>query len=114
MWRAWADESWSPENTGAWLPFRYSVNDDVRSVNTSGSNFWLADASFLRLKFLNVAYNVPKKFYSKYLNNIRFYVSGSNLFVISKFNKKFYDPEMGSGTAFPIVKSFNAGVSVTF
>lgn len=114
MWRAWADESWSQDNTSAWLPFRYSANDDVRSVNTSGSNFWLADASFLRLKFLNLAYNVPQKLYKKYLNNIRFYVSGSNLFVISKFNKKFYDPEMGSGTSFPIVKSYNAGVSVTF
>jgi len=114
MWRPWSDESWSEENPNAWLPFRYSANDDVRSVNTSGSNFWLADASFLRLKFLNVAYNVPHKLYKKYLSNVRFYVSGSNLFVISKFNKKFYDPEMNGGTAFPIVKSFNAGVSVTF
>jgi TonB-linked SusC/RagA family outer membrane protein len=114
MWRPWFDQSWSPENTEAWLPYRYSANDAVRSVNTSGSSFWFADASFLRLKFLNVAYNVPQKFYKKYLNNIRFYVSGSNLFVISKFNKKFYDPEMNSGTAFPTVKSYNAGVSVTF
>jgi len=114
VWRPWADQSWSPENPNAWLPLRYSVVDPVWSVNTSRSNFWLADASFLRLKFLNVAYNVPQKLYRKYLNNIRFYVSGSNLFVISKFNKKFYDPEMGGGTAFPIVKSFNAGVSVTF
>ncbi|WP_448635066.1 hypothetical protein [Pedobacter panaciterrae] len=114
MWRPWSDESWSEENPNAWLPFRYSANDDVRSVNTSGSNFWLADASFLRLKFLNVAYNVPNRLYKKYLNNVRFYASGSNLFVISKFNKKFYDPEMNGGTAFPIVKSFNAGVSVTF
>ncbi|ARS38507.1 hypothetical protein CA265_01935 [Sphingobacteriaceae bacterium GW460-11-11-14-LB5] len=115
MWRPWYDESWSPENPdNSWLPYRYSANDAVRGVNTAGSNFWLADASFLRLKFLNVAYNVPQKLYKKYVNNIRFYVSGSNLFVISKFNKKFYDPEMGGGTAFPIVKSYNAGLSVTF
>jgi TonB-linked SusC/RagA family outer membrane protein len=114
MWRPWSDESWSPDNPNAWLPFRYSANDDARSVNTSGSDFWLVDGSFLRLKFLNIAYNVPQKFYKKYVNNIRFYVSGSNLFVISKFNKKFYDPEMDGGTSFPIVKSYNAGVSVTF
>ncbi|WP_316790031.1 SusC/RagA family TonB-linked outer membrane protein [Pedobacter frigoris] len=115
MWRPWYDQSWTPENpTGSWLPYRYSANDAVRSVNTSGSDFWLADASFVRLKFLNVAYNVPQKFYKKYVNNIRFYLSGSNLFVISKFDKKFYDPEMGGGTSFPIVKSYNAGLSVTF
>ncbi|PUV26168.1 SusC/RagA family TonB-linked outer membrane protein [Sphingobacterium athyrii] len=114
MWRPWANESWSPENTDAWLPYRYSANDEVAQVNTSGSNFWLADASFVRLKFLNIAYNLPQRWYKKYANNIRFYVSGSNLFVISKFNKKFYDPEMDAGTSFPIVKSFNAGVSLTF
>ncbi|WP_140939374.1 SusC/RagA family TonB-linked outer membrane protein [Sphingobacterium lumbrici] len=114
LWRSWYDQSWTPENTDAWLPYRYSANDGTRSVNTSGSDFWYADGSFLRLKFLNVAYNVPNKLYGKYLNNIRLYASGSNLFVISKFNKKFYDPEMGGGTAFPIVKSFNAGLSVTF
>jgi len=114
MWRPWANESWSSDNTDAWLPYRYSANDEVRTVNTSGSNFWYADASFIRLKFLNVAYNLPQNLYKKYVNNIRFYVSGSNLFVISKFNKKFYDPEMDGGTAFPIVKSFNAGVSITF
>lgn len=115
MWRPWYDQSWSPQNPNdSWLPYRYSANDAVRGVNTAGSNFWLADASFLRLKFLNVAYNVPQKLYKKYVNNIRFYVSGSNLFVISKFNKKFYDPEMDGGTSFPIVKSYNAGLSVTF
>ncbi|WP_051692010.1 SusC/RagA family TonB-linked outer membrane protein [Pedobacter borealis] len=114
MWRPWAAQSWTPENPNAWLPARYSVNDDAWAVNTAGSDFWLEDASFLRLKFLNVAYTIPKKYYQKYLSNIRFYVSGSNLFIISKFNKKFYDPEMDGGTSFPIVKSYNAGVSVTF
>lgn len=115
MWQPWYDQSWTPNNpNSSWLPARYSVNDEAWAVNTAGSDFWLADASFLRLKFLNVAYNVPQKLYKKYVNNIRFYVSGSNLFVISKFNKKFYDPEMQTGTSFPIVKSYNAGVSVTF
>ncbi|MBO9620154.1 MAG: SusC/RagA family TonB-linked outer membrane protein [Niabella sp.] len=114
MWSAWYDQSWTPTNTNAWLPKQYSTNDGTKSVNYSGSSFWFADASFLRLKFLNISYTIPPKFYRKYVQSIRFYGSGSNLFVISKFNKKFYDPEMGSGTAFPIVKSFNAGCTITF
>jgi hypothetical protein len=67
------------------------------------------------LKFLNLGYNIPRNLYNKLgVQNIRFFASGSNLFLISKFNTKFYDPELGSGVAFPIVKSFNAGFNVSF
>lgn len=114
MWGEWYDNSWTPANTNAWLPQRLSANDDAHWISTDVSNFWYANASFLRLKFLSVGYVIPQNLYKKFVNSIRFYVSGSNLFIISKFNKKFYDPEMGGGTAFPIVKSYNAGVSVTF
>lgn len=114
MWRGWYNDAWTLETPNTWLPKRYSVNDNIRTTNVSGSDFWLADASFLRLKFLNVAYVIPQNLYNRYISSIRVYVSGANLFTISKFNKTFYDPEMGSGLAFPIIKSYNAGVSVTF
>jgi TonB-linked SusC/RagA family outer membrane protein len=114
MWTQWYSNSWTPSNPNAMLPKRYSVVDGTSTVTASNSNFWYADASFLRLKFLSVGYVIPQNFYKKYISSIRVYVSGSNLFIISKFNKDYYDPEMSSGTAFPIVKSYNAGVSVTF
>ncbi|MNT60235.1 hypothetical protein D3C72_1978030 [compost metagenome] len=114
MWQAWYDQAWTPQTPDAWLPKRFSANDDARTVNLSGSNFWLADASFLRLKNLNVGYVIPQKLYKKYVSSIKIYGSGSNLFIISKFNRKYYDPEMNSGTAFPIVKSYNFGCTVTF
>ncbi len=115
MWERWYDSGWTDQNTNAWLPRRYSANDGAHNwINTQGSNFWLADASFIRLKSLEVAYVIPPRFYNKYISNIRLFVSGSNLFIISKFNKKYYDPEMSSGTAFPIVKSSNVGCTFTF
>lgn len=114
MWSEWYGNSWTPSNPNAKLPTRYSANDGTRTVTVSNSNFWYANASFLRLKFLSASYVIPQNLYKKYIGSIRVYVSGSNLFIISKFNKTYYDPEMGSGTAFPIVKSYNAGVSVTF
>jgi hypothetical protein len=115
MWRTWATDAWSLQTPNAWLPRRYSANDNGHSgINTQNSNFWLADASFLRLKALNIAYVIPQKLYSKYVSSIRLYASGSNLFIISKYNKRFYDPEMNGGTSFPIVKSYNAGCTITF
>jgi TonB-linked SusC/RagA family outer membrane protein len=115
VWNEWYSDSWSTNTPNAWLPKRYSANDGTRSVNNSGSNFWYADGSFVRLKYLNLAYSLPAKYMQKIgVQGIRFYFTGANLFVISKFNKKYYDPEMGDGgTSFPIMKSFNFGASIT-
>jgi len=115
VWNQWYSNSWSTDNPNAWLPKRYSAVDGTSAVNTSSSNFWYANASFVRLKFLNLAYSLPAKYVQKIgVQNIRFYFSGANLFVISKFNKKFYDPEMDKGgTSFPIMKSVNFGASIT-
>jgi TonB-linked SusC/RagA family outer membrane protein len=116
IWKTWATDSWTPETPNAWLPGRvWAYNNAQYTMNTQNSNFWYANANFLRLKFLNLGYNIPRNLYNKLgVQNIRFFASGSNLFLISKFNTKFYDPELGSGVAFPIVKSFNAGFNVSF
>jgi hypothetical protein len=45
--------------------------------------------------------------------NVRLFVTGTNLFVLSGFNK-YYDPEIGGGNAFPVLRSFNFGVDVKF
>ncbi|WP_316834215.1 SusC/RagA family TonB-linked outer membrane protein [Pedobacter nutrimenti] len=113
MWSNWATDSWTPENPNATLPKRYGTNDGTKAVNNEGSNFWYANASFLRLRNLNVAYSVPARWCSKIgIQGVRLYASGSNLFIISGFNKKYYDPEIGNGTAFPITRSFNFGCAV--
>jgi len=115
-WRDWATDSWTPERTNATLPGKvWSYDSPEYARNTAFSNFWYASGSFLRLKFLTVSYSIPAKLYQKFgISNIKFYASGSNLFVISKFNNKYYDPELGSGFAFPIIKSYNAGFNVSF
>jgi hypothetical protein len=111
-WREWYTNSWTPNNTGAKYP-RYYGAEVGNQTNMAGSNFWYASSSFFRLKLLNLAYTVPARLYRNYFNAIRIYASGSNLFIISRFNKQYYDPEMSSGTGFPTIRSFNAGVMVS-
>lgn len=112
MWTEWYGNSWTPDNTDAYLPQRKGLSTP-KTYNTACS-YWMDNGSFLRLKYLTLSYDLPKnQFYNKVFNNIRLFFTGTNLFVISKFNK-YYDPEIGHGNAFPILKSFNFGVDVTF
>ena len=113
MWRPWYNDSWTPENPNASLPKRKNV--DARKTYDEYTDFWLKDASFLRLKYLTVSYTLPKgQFYNKVFENIRFYMSGTNLFVLSKFNNDYYDPEIGGGNAYPVMRTISFGVDVKF
>ncbi|MGZ3762614.1 MAG: SusC/RagA family TonB-linked outer membrane protein, partial [Mucilaginibacter sp.] len=114
LWSQWATNSWSPSTPNATLPYRYSANDGTRSVFQSGSDFWYKDASFLRLKNLALSYNIPQQYCTKLgIKGLRLYGSGSNLFIISGFNSKYYDPESSNGTYFPILRTFNFGATLS-
>lgn len=112
MWNKWYGDSWTPENTGAMLPKRVSVNN-AKTYETM-SDFWLKDGSFMRMKYLMLSYDLPKGlFYNKVFDNIRLFATGTNLFALSKFNA-YYDPEIGGGNAFPVLRSYNFGIDVKF
>lgn len=113
MWERWYDDSWTPENPNATLPKR--VSDNSPKSYTETSDFWYAKNNYMRLKYLTLSYDLPKnQFYSKIFDNIRIFFTGTNLFVLSSFNKNYYDPEIGDGTSYPIMRSFNFGIDVKF
>ena len=108
-----ADNHWSDENPdpNAFWP-RMSVN--AVSNNEKTSTWWLRDGSFLRLKSVEIGYSLPDKFLSKLdIESARFYVSGTNLLVFSKF--KLWDPEMGGrGLGYPPQRIVNIGLNFNF
>ena len=111
MWERWYDDSWTPENPNATLPKR--KHSDISYQETS--DFWYVKNNYMRLKYLTLSYDLPKnQFYNKFLDNVRIFFTGTNLFVWSKFNRNYYDPEIGGGNSFPIMRSFNFGVDVKF
>lgn len=86
----------------------------ANSNNYQESTFWLRDASYLRLKTLDIGYTLPTSLVNKlYLSNVRIFFIGTNLLTFSKF--KLWDPEMGSsdGKKYPLSKTFSLGVSVS-
>lgn len=79
------------------------------------SSYWLRDASYWRLKNIELGYTLPKSLLTKMgIENFRIYVASTNLFTHAKF--KEWDPEApsGSGTYYPQMKVNNIGVNVTF
>lgn len=100
------------ENPNAKYPrLTYGGNNN----NYQPSTFWLCDGRYLRLKTLELGYNVPKQFVNKLrMNNVRIYFIGNNLAVWSPL--KLWDPELASwnGMAYPLAKNFTLGLTVNF
>ena len=82
--------------------------------NLQTSNWFLRDASFMRLKTVEIGYSLSRDLISKAgLTKCRLYVIGNNLATFSKF--KLWDPEMGgNGLAYPIQRVFSVGAQVSF
>lgn len=115
FYSSWADNRWSPTNTSG----TYPRVDTRTSASVNGglynSTFWLNDASFLRLKNVELGYNLSKNLLSRVrMQSFRLYVNAFNLFTITKV--KDYDPEgdNASGQFYPQQRIINVGVNVGF
>lgn len=102
---------WTPEHTNTDIP-RVIANTSYNRFAPSELDYSLQNASFLRLSALTLSYTLPGKTLSNWkLNNLRFYVTGSNLFCITKY--KGMDPETGD-YGYPPIKSYVFGLNVGF
>jgi TonB-linked SusC/RagA family outer membrane protein len=115
FYSSWADNRWSPNNPNG----SYPRVDTRTSASVNGgqypSTFWLNNASFLRLKNLQLGYNVTTPVLSRMkLQSMRVYVSAFNLFTITKV--KDYDPEGDnySGQFYPQQRIVNVGIGLRF
>ncbi|MEO6134840.1 MAG: TonB-dependent receptor [Ginsengibacter sp.] len=111
--KAYADSHWSAENRDIYALYP-QLSATINSNNAQTSTWWMRDGSFLRLKQVEIGYSIPQKVMKKWqMNNLRFYVNGTNLFTISKF--KLWDVEMaGNGLGYPIQRVINVGFHTSF
>jgi TonB-dependent starch-binding outer membrane protein SusC len=92
-------------------------SSETETMDVSGfhSTFWLMDASFVRLKTLELSYTLPVALLSKVnIQTMRVFINGNNLLTFDKL--KWYDPEGNStgGDFYPQSKIFNIGINVSF
>ncbi|MDE6562188.1 MAG: TonB-dependent receptor [Muribaculaceae bacterium] len=106
-----ADNSWTPATAEtATLP-RLSFMS--KSNNTLPSSIYYVDASYIRLKNIEIGYSFTNVKFLPALQSLRIYFSGYNLLSFSKF--KANDPESAtSQITYPITRLFNLGVNLNF
>lgn len=108
-------DSWTPDNTDASYPALH-LGTHLNNKNSSSSLF-LYDASYVRLKNVELGYSLPQKWVSKaHLQQVRIYVQGMNLLTFDKLSKLNMDPETGDGNGswYPIQRVYNFGVNIVF
>jgi hypothetical protein len=86
--------------------------------NYGASSQWIRDASYFRLKNVNVAYRFPASWFKKTgmpLSGAKIYVSGQNLLTFTKAWDGF-DPEINSANAefYPLMRTMTVGVNINF
>lgn len=105
-------DAWTPDNPDATLP---KVRGTDPTDGITRSNRHMYDASFLRLKNVNLAYSLPQQWTEKIrLNSARVFFNGTNLLTFSKF--KWADPEVNHygtrGWETPFGKTYTFGIEV--
>lgn len=105
------EDRWTTENPNGSRP---RLGSTINNGSPTPSTYYFYDASFLRLKNLEIGYTIPFKKQALGIKNMRLYVGGYNLFTLSKLD--FIDPENTSSEAqnYPQVRIVNAGLKVTF
>ena len=107
---------WTPENTDARFP-RTNLNSG-RSINNQTTDFWLLRGDYVRLKNLEIGYDLKRSV----LKNIRFikgfnvFFNSTNLFTVAPDLMGLVDPESTnfSTDSYPVDKTYSFGVNIDF
>ena len=90
-----------------------AITTDDGGRTSANNDFWLQDASYLRLKNIQIGYTFPINITQRFfVDRLRFYVSAENLLTFTRYEG--LDPEQGGGNVYPNLKRYVCGISVTF
>jgi TonB-linked SusC/RagA family outer membrane protein len=114
------EDPYNPDS--AWIPGKWP---STRTVTYAGSNYleseiWRKDASYIRLKNVDIGYTFPRKWFEgSGVESLRVYFNGQNLLTICDPFVRPFDPEKieganSSGFTYPVMRSFNFGVNINF
>lgn len=100
------NDRWTETNPSTEIPkARYYTT-------TYRTSRYLEDGSFLRLKNVTLNYTLPVTIQSAPSAKFRVFVSGQNLFTLTKFTG--YDPETGGGTVYPLSRTVSLGINLSY
>jgi len=102
----YADNRWTPETPNSRFPRVWTGT----STNTYLSDVWLSDASFFRIKTMQLGYSIPKL--GKHFRNMRIYLNAEDFLTFTKWEGLEPERDGGNG-AYPRMASYSIGIQVT-
>jgi TonB-linked SusC/RagA family outer membrane protein len=117
------EEAFDPEN-----PNRYAKYPRLENIGTAGghntqtSDYWVRNASYLRIKNIQLGYTLPKKLLqNSVISSLRIYAAAENPFTFHSYPDG-WDPEINSakddaysgGQFYPVLRNFTFGVNLKF
>jgi hypothetical protein len=113
------ENRWTTDNPNKWAKYPRLEILNMNDPNLQVSDYWVRNASFIRLKNVQLGYTVPGNFSKKIgFESVRIYLSGQNLLSFNSFYKG-WDPEneIGTGDApsfYPINSIYTFGFNFKF
>ncbi len=109
-------DTWTPATAATAKYPRVGISDNGN--NTANSTFWLYSGDFLKLRSAEIGYSTPRSLNQRLrFKGARIFVSGNNIFSVSKLDDLDIDPETpnaGRFSSYPYVKTFAVGINVKF
>ena len=110
------------DENSEWVAGKWPANRYVQQMvsNYHESSAWRMNASYLRMKNLEIGYTLPTRLSNKLaLGGVRIYTNAHNLFTLADPFLKQFDPEKfegdyQAGYNYPLTKSYNLGVNISF
>lgn len=110
LWLPIYEGYWTPERAAAGTVEWPRLTQTNKAYNANASTFWVRDASYFRLKRAELGYTFTG---IRGIDQLRVFVSGTNLFTLQKKEYKWSDPEV-QNQAYPLLKMYNIGLQVNF
>lgn len=111
-----AEGRWDPANPQRYNEYpRLEVLAQTGSANTVLSDFWIIDASYVRLKNVQLGYTLPQKWMQKLkISSIRVYTNMENPYCWNSY-RKGWDPEVNTGgDYYPLLSTYTFGLNLRF
>ncbi|MBX3256756.1 MAG: TonB-dependent receptor [Chitinophagaceae bacterium] len=110
------------DSKSEWIPGKWPASRFIADVGSmyKESSIWRKDASYLRLKSIELGYTIsPRLYKAAGIQKIRVYANGFNLLTFADEFVKPFDPErleglFNAGFNYPLTKNYNFGLNVTF
>ncbi|GAA4441350.1 TonB-dependent receptor [Ravibacter arvi] len=107
--------AWTPERYAAGEEITYPALSTLQNTNHRANDFFVMNKAFTRIRNAEVSYELPRKLLDGIgVKDMRLYLSGQNLFTWNKLKMDHLDPENTNSIGYPVTRTMNLGVNLTF